>query len=1102
MAGQRQNNGQNLASLKVPLLQAEGGSNQAQASSSQSGDAFKVPYAQLAIGVPKESWQTERRVALVPAGVETLLKAGFKEIWVQSGAGSFAGHEDSAYIAAGAKIAKSAEEVFSKDVILKVRPPDVESEVPLLKRGAFLISYINPAKNGPLLEKLQAIGATVIGMDCIPRTISRAQTFDSLSSMASIAGYKAVLEAASYFTRYFQGAITASGRNPPAKVLVIGGGVAGLSAVGLARNMGAVVRVFDTRAAVATEAKSLGAEFLTVAIKESGEGVGGYAKDMSAAFLAAEVELFRKQAKDVDIIITTAAIPNKPAPKLLPKEVVDVLKPGSVIVDLAAESGGNCEYTERDQVTKTPGGVTVIGYVDFPSRMPAQSSNMYNNNISKFLLSMGPFSTGNKGELFIDPKDDAVRGALVMEKGTLKWPPPPPPAPPKPKEAPAGPSDSHAIQLDDAATKERLNRSGSIKRAIYGCLLATVMIGVGLGLPSGDGASMVAVFALASICGYQAVWGVVPALHSPLMSVTNAISGLTAVGGLLLMPGGSYYPDTPASALAFLTVLVSTINIAGGFTVTRRMLEMFRRPGDPPEFQKYYLVPGALLIALYVAAHTFADGGPGVDAITYLVASIMCISAIGCLSQQKTARTGDILALIGVLTGLTVTLGMLDLNLMSDKADWGLVVQVVVAAVVGVTIGATIASRIVITSLPQMVAAFHSLVGLAAVCSSISSFLQTIDDVGRPTESVGAIHHATVYLGNWIGAVTCTGSAVAFGKLHGLLNSAALSLWGKNLINLSMFFLTIIGYVFYMLLTVTHVLPVTHGHHTFMWELYILLACSLIGGLMGLHITMSIGGADMPVVITLLNSYSGYALVLAGFMLNNYLLAAVGALIGSSGAILSYIMCVAMNRSLPNVIFGGYATPARPAGEAAAIQGTAEEVDAAAAVDMLVKSNHVLIVPGYGLAVANGQHAVAELARILISHGATVKFGIHPVAGRMPGQLNVLLAEAGVPYDIVFEMDEVNPEMNNFDLTLVVGANDTVNSAAVEDPNSIIAGMPVIQVWKSKQVIVMKRSMGNMGYAGTDNPVFYKPNTRMLLGDAKAMCNKLLTGVRDYFADK
>jgi len=360
--------------------------------------------------------------------------------------------------------------------------------------------------------------------------------------------------------------------------------------------------------------------------------------------------------------------------------------------------------------------------------------------------------------------------------------------------------------------------------------------------------------------------------------------------------------------------------------------------------------------------------------------------------------------------------------------------------------------------------------------------------MSSPLTSLDVIHKVSVYLGTFIGAVTFTGSLVAYGKLQGIMNSAALNLKGKNALNLAAA-AGIVG--------LGSTFMASNG--AIMYES--LLACTAISFALGWHTTASIGGADMPVAITVLNSYSGWAIVAEGFMLQNNLLTIVGALIGSSGAILSYIMCVAMNRSIVNVIFGGYGTSSTGTGEAMKITGEITDTNVEEVVEWLTSAKSVIIVPGYGLAVAKAQYAVAEMTRELKARGVNVRFGIHPVAGRMPGQLNVLLAEAGVPYDIVLEMDEINEDFGETDVVLVIGANDTVNSAALEDPNSIIAGMPVLHVWNSKQVVVMKRSMAS-GYADVQNPIFFKPNTAMLFGDAKKTCDLIQSKVTEHYQHK
>uniref|UniRef100_A0A8C2XJ74 proton-translocating NAD(P)(+) transhydrogenase n=1 Tax=Cyclopterus lumpus TaxID=8103 RepID=A0A8C2XJ74_CYCLU len=666
-----------------------------------------IAYKQLTVGVPKEIFQNERRVAISPTGVQALIKQGFNVV-VETGAGEPSKFHDEQYTQAGATI-KDIKDVLASDVLVKVRAPIFNPdlgvhEVEMMKDAATLISFIYPAQNPELMDMLSQKKATVLAMDQVPR-VTIAQGYDALSSMANIAGYKAVVLAANNFGRFFTGQITAAGKVPPAKVLIIGGGVAGLASAGSARSMGAIVRGFDTRAAALEQFKSLGAEPLEVNIEESGDGQGGYAKEMSKEFIEAEMKLFAKQCLEVDIIVTTALIP-----------------------------------------------------------------------------------------------------------------------------------------------------------------------------------------------------------------------------------------------------------------------------------------------------------------------------------------------------------------------------------------GLAIAKKIQITDLPQLVAAFHSLVGLAAVLTCVAEYM--IEYPHFATDPAANLTKIVAYLGTYIGGITFSGSLVAYGKLQGVLSSAPLALPGRHALNATLMAACIGGMIPYML------------DPSYTTGITCLGSVSALSAVMGVTLTAAIGGADMPVVITVLNSYSGWALCAEGFLLNNNLLTIVGALIGSSGAILSYIMCVAMNRSLANVILGGYGTSSTGTGKPMEIIGTHTEVNVDQTVDMIKDAQSIIITPGYGLCAAKAQYPIAELVKMLQGAGKRVRFGIHPVAGRMPGQLNVLLAEAGVPYDMVLEMEEINEDFSETDLVLVIGANDTVNSASQEDPNSIIAGMPVLEVWKSKQVVVMKRSLG-VGYAAVDNPIFYKPNTAMLLGDAKKTCDALQAKVRE-----
>jgi NAD(P) transhydrogenase subunit alpha len=520
----------------------------------------------MTIGVPREIHPGERRVALTPENVGHLVKLGF-QVSVETSAGASAAFSDAAYEAAGAHIATEAASLWEKaDVVVKVRAPqrDPETgreEVELLQTGATLISFIWPAQNAALLERLSARNVTVLAMDCVPR-ISRAQKLDALSSMANMAGYRAVIEAAHHFGRGFMGQITAAGKIAPAKVLVIGAGVAGLAALGAARSLGAIVRAFDTRAEVKQQVESMGAEFLELQYAEEGSGSGGYAREMSPQFIAAEMALFAAQAQEVDVIITTALIPGKPAPKLIAATMVESMRAGSVIVDMAAEQGGNCELTQPGQAVAAH-GVTVIGFTDLAGRMATQSSQLSGTNLRHLLTDLTP---ARNGEIVVNMDDEVIRGVTVLLNGKLSWPPPP-------RQAPAGaaPAVAPAAPAVPASKGEAARRSGwgALGGLVVGALL---LLALGAVAPPAFVAHFT-VFVLAIFIGYQVVWNVTPALHTPLMSVTNAISGIIVIGALLQL-GTS---QALVGVLAGFALLIATINIAGGFLVTQRMLKMFQR---------------------------------------------------------------------------------------------------------------------------------------------------------------------------------------------------------------------------------------------------------------------------------------------------------------------------------------------------------------------------------------------------------------------------------------------------------------------------------------------------------------------------------------------
>jgi len=519
----------------------------------------------MLIGIPREIQAGEARVACTPDVVRELLALGF-EVLVETGAGAAASFSDEAFSAAGATIADGYAELYeAADIVLKVRAPQADTqrgydEVDLLRSGQTLIAFLWPAQNPELLGRLAERSVTALSMDAVPR-ISRAQKLDALSSMANIAGYRAIVEAAQHFGRFFRGQITAAGKIPPAKVLVIGAGVAGLSAIGTARNMGAIVRAFDTRPEVKEQVESMDAEFLMLDFDEEGSGSGGYAKVMSDEFIAAEMALFAAQAADVDIIVTTALIPGRPAPRLITAEMVRSMRPGSVVVDLAAEQGGNCELTEPGEAVVRD-GVTIIGYTDLPSRLAAQSSQLYATNLRHLLTELCP---EKDGAVHLDLSDEVIRGATVAHAGEVMWPPPPlerPSAPPKKPVA----AEAPPAQARDAAVPSRF------APAMLFTAGAIVLLLVGAWAPASF-VSHFTVFVLACFVGYMVVWNVTPSLHTPLMSVTNAISSIVVIGALLQISAD----DPRVMWIAGLTVLITSINIFGGFSVTRRMLAMFRR---------------------------------------------------------------------------------------------------------------------------------------------------------------------------------------------------------------------------------------------------------------------------------------------------------------------------------------------------------------------------------------------------------------------------------------------------------------------------------------------------------------------------------------------
>jgi len=1001
---------------------------------------------------PYQEGMGDQRVSMVPSVAATLMKEGYT-ILVENGAGTFAGIEDSAYTKVGCQAMPRSEVCRRAQMLFSINPPvnDFRS-----LNGKIVVSWVGRLqdKGKQTVQRANDYNVTLVDVTAVPR-ITIAQKCDVLSSQAKVAGHRAVVEAAHAFGRFHSSEMTAAGKFPPSQTFILGIGVAGLAAIGTSKALGSVVKAWDTRD-VSDQVASMGASWVKVDFKESGEGTGGYAKESSDAFKSVQQATFKKVLEDTDIVITTAAIPGKKSPLLITKEAVDAMKPGSVIVDLAAVGGGNCELTKLNEIFTTPNGITIIGYSDLPARMANQSSAMYAQNMLNLLKHIhgkekaAGLLANISRHLEAGDEGDIVTRSIVCcrNKQLVKMPPPPAPTALVKKEVKKA-----------AKKKEQTPLAGAATGAAVLTILVLILLGVGEGVKP----SLLTTFLLAGGAGYQAVWGVAHALHTPLMSVTNAISGMTLAGGLLLIREAVDGDDAiQVRILAMIAILVSTSNIVGGFIVSQRMLNLFRKEGVK-EYSVLFLLPGLVLVGFPIAfAHR-----PELVAATNSISSLLCVGAIGALASMKTANIGCKLGMIGVAGAISST--MVGLQESQYLVIAGLIF---VGAMIGVGVGLKVSP----IQLPQTVAAFHSLVGLAAMCTSIGSFANN-PEVGVNVKNIASI------LGDFIGGVTLTGSIIAFGKLNGNLKSTALNLPGKNFINL-VSLIAFLGLIYVFL---------SQGDGDFGVDLlWIVAALSMW---MGFHLVASVGGGDMPVCITVLNSYSGWALVAEGFLLDSVSLTIVGSLIGFSGAILTKIMCDAMNRDIFNVLFGGINTVA-PAKKGDEAPKEHVETSVEAVAEMLVNAKEVLVVPGYGMAMARAQNAMGDLASILRANKINLKFGVHPVAGRMPGQMNVLLAEASVPHEWVLEMDEVNPDMENNDVVLVVGANDVVNSAALEVEGCAIWGMPIIEVWRSKKVIFCKRSMAG-GYADLDNPVFYKENTEMLLGDAKKTADSLAAKVRE-----
>ena len=1023
----------------------------------------------MRIGVLREPGN-EKRVSIVPSNVEKLVARG-TQVFVEQGAGKDA-FADQAYEKAGAIIAKDP--CIDTNVLTCIHPSDR-----LAISNATIIGTLRPHahENRQLMENLKSQGTTCFSLDQLLRTLSRGQAFDVLSSQANLLGYRAIIEASQRMQRPFSAQTTAAGNLPPVRTLVIGAGVAGLSSIQTARALGSVVTGFDVRTAAAEQVEAVGGRFLHVQSDEDGSATGGYAKEMSDEWFELARQALLKECAKTDLIITTAQIPGKSAPQLITKDMIEAMPPNSLVIDLAADSGGNVEGTVLGSAIAYD-GTTIWGpsQQEILGNMAHTASTLFGNNVTNFILSLHDINEDevrNKDKKAMLPyavdldKDAVARSMCILHQGKVLPPyvPPPTPTPtPTPTQAPqATQTPSDQSKEDPSPDISTLVSPPTFSTSTVNTALATAGVSSAMAIGSVIPGSGMSTMMLSTWLGSGAVRNVSHTLHSPLMSVTNAISGMTIVGGMLQLNGA--FPTTIPDYLAASAVGLSAINLVGGFAISNKMVDMFGSNSKG----HLALVPFAVAGSGYLGAAALGFGGETLTQSAALLSGLGCIGSISALSNQETARAGVYAGMGSVGLGLAATsVTMSTMDLLPGTAY-----QLAALGTAGGIAGKLISDRVSVTQLPQAVAGFHALVGLAAISTAVGDYLNL-----SPDAHLDAFHATSIYAGSWLGGITFAGSVVAAGKLAELIPSAPKSLPGKNMVNSTLAMGSCAGLVGFACLPE----PLAHS------ALFGGLACS--AGL-GTHMTMGIGGADMPVVITLLNSYSGWALAAEGFLLNQPLLTIVGSLIGSSGAYLTKVMCDGMNRNLSSVILGGNATSTSSTLGTPDHQGTLihHETTVDETRDLLTAAKKVAIIPGYGLAVAKAQTAVNDIGQKLRDQGIDVKYGVHPVAGRMPGQLNLLLAEAGVPYEDVLDLEQMNEQMDDVDVLMVIGANDTVNSMA-DDPNSDIGGMPVIRVWNAKQVIFVKRSMAS-GYAGISNPVFYNDNTKMLLGDAKTVCDDL-----------
>ncbi len=928
-------------------------------------------------------WRSRRR------GSAILSKRGL-QILVEGGAGRAAGFPDEAYRAAGAEVVRERRRAASADVLLMVRGPSANphrgaADLELTHPGQVIIGLLNPLGASEAMAALAERSVTSYALELVPR-ITRAQPMDALSSMSSLAGYKAVLLAADAAPRLFPMMMTAAGTLAPARVLVLGAGVAGLQAIATAKRLGAVVEAYDVRPEAKEQVLSVGGKFADLGLDTRAlSDKSGYARAQGEEFLARQHEALAPHARAADAVITTAQVPGRRAPVLVTAAMMEGMKPGSVVVDLAAEQGGNCERTRPGETVEV-GGVTLLGPVNLPSTLPFHASQLYSRNVSSFLLNL----LGKNGALAIRADDEnRPRDAGDLRRVHR---------PPAGSQGPRGPRRPAARRLTRARGERHEQRRASALSAVR------LRPGGGDGLPHHP--ARAASLAHAAHVGHQR--------HLRHLRRGRAARRRWAIrrGGPAPGRGGS----------------------GGGHDQRRGRIPPHRADAQDVSRRE----EGAMSVASAVG-------------LAYFVASLLFIVGLRSLGSPRTARRGMHLAELGMALAIGGTL--LDRRIVRFE-------EILTAAAIGSLIGVGIALWTPMTAMPQRTALSHAFGALAAALVGIAHYLE--HGASLQTSQLVALGFEVMF-----GSLTVTGSLMAFGKLQEWLPGRPLTFRGQNVFNVALF--TVIA-------ALTAYVVAAPAHREAFFTMVPLAA------VFGVMLVLPIGAADMPVVITLLNSYAGLAASATGFALQNNILIIAGALDGASGFILSILMCKAMNRPIANVLFGAFGKApekgAPPPATRAFRSATPEE-----AASVLDSAARVILVPGYGMAVSQAQHSVKKLADLLAQKGVDVRFAIHPVAGRMPGHMNVLLAEAGVDYDRLFDREQINDDFPQADVALVVGANDVVNPAAKTDPKSPIFGMPVLDVDRARSVMVLKRSM-NPGFAGIDNELFYRPNAMMVFGDA------------------